>query len=123
VSDSLFEDRKVFFVAGRVAGNDRKVNNGEPFLARVNFKVSSDYRKKIDWVSKEETEKYDLPSRLWAQAEKTYTAVVGDKPKTKEQVTDFLSQGEYALRGAQFTGDDGTTRFMIVAIGPVGKRL
>ena len=59
---------------------------------RVDFEISPDVRRKLNWETKEPMDSNDLRSTLYAQATKAYQAHFGERPKSVAQVVEYLQK-------------------------------
>jgi hypothetical protein len=95
----------------------------------LRVRLSPQYRKKLDFDTREELASYDMASRLWQNAESAFKQAFGEAPKNAGQVVEYLR--DYSVRFRQIqvgvptksnptpNGEPGN---MVVAISPVRTR-
>lgn len=124
------DTRHLFFVTGR----GRAIIKGTEVTTRLQFRMSPEYRKAQlrdsdgELTGEESETKYDLASRLWAQAEAAYKATFGEQPKKVGHVLDYLRDYPVKYRLIQVgvptknrpepTGEPGT---IVINISPTKR--
>lgn len=94
------------------AGLAQATIKGEDVTLRFRFRISPDARKKLDFETKEPTEKDDLPTRLYAQAVTAYRAQQKEAPKNVGQLVEWLKSSPIRVR--TFVTQEGEP--MVIAI-------
>lgn len=94
----------------------------------LRVQVSPDVRRARDFETGEELDKDDSKSKLWAQAVKAFEMDLGEKPKTKGAVVEYLRDCPVRFRMIQVgvatkrnPNPDGEPRNLVIAISPLKR--